>query len=195
METMIDTALKLIDRFVELKKIPKEIKREQFINIIDPIYQDASIVADDYFKLFSELLGKIEAADDVQEIILWLEQRRLEFAKVRISLRVHAKNVDPLSTDSEPDSIERFRLGVLDIMRGGLSTVETGHFMPVLKQEERMPFRDHTVLDLMWMWSDQPMLDNQHRYIQAVRFQLSCVETAWANVEKGYSEIKQQLLR
>ena len=50
---MIEAAIRIIDRIIQLKTIREKNAEKYFNNSINPLYEDAEVVVKDYLKLFS----------------------------------------------------------------------------------------------------------------------------------------------
>ena len=180
---MIDSALKLIDRLLQLVKVREDNRAKRFKNIIEPMYQDAQSIMDDYNALFKELITKLETEEDVAPIIQWLETRRLEMVPVRIKTRAFLGTLR-----FRENELDKFNKGIWGLMKGGITITEEGH-VPM----QEYGWGDHTVLDLLYMWSDRPVAVERERYIQHAKEQLAAIQRAWQDVNEGYAELKQEL--
>jgi hypothetical protein len=54
--------------------------------LIEPVFRDAESVAKDYFQVLSELIRRIEEAEDIPPVIRWLEERRVAYLPVRMKI-------------------------------------------------------------------------------------------------------------
>ena len=182
---MIDTAKNVIDLFIQLFTIKERNKEKYFNNYIEPLYKDAELIANDYFGLFNELLSRLETEEEVYDIIKWIEERRMSFLLIRVKVRALLKVFDI----QKEKSMNKFQKGVWGLMKGGLSFVEEGH-----SRMGEYGAMDHTVLDLLYAWSQQPISNNRARYLKNARQQLNAIERAWQDVAEGYAELKKQKL-
>jgi hypothetical protein len=55
-------------------------------------------------------------------------------------------------------------------------------------------WQDHTVLDLLYYWSQEPIENNRGRYVRNAKAQLGCIQMAWKDVTDGYAELKSKLV-
>jgi len=185
---LIDTALKVIDRLVELGKLPERNRKKYLDETVQPLYDDAEVVVSDYIGLFRDLIRRLKEGQNIQEIIDWLELRRLEIMPVRIKLRSYLENMDdPKFHTNEP--MDRFKAGIWRLMRGGISLVELGH---IDFPEYGLSMR-HTVLDLLHLYGNRDLPGGREFYIKAAQDQLSCIERAWAEVTTGYVQLRNEL--
>lgn len=81
------------------------------------------------------------------------------------------------------DRSPQFERGIRGILRGACSLVEEGH-----TQMREYGWGDHTVLDLLYAWSEEPFEEHRQRYLDNARAQLRALERAWADVTAGYAE-------
>ena len=144
----------------------------------------------DYVTLVGELIERLRDADSTEEVIAWIEQRRLKMLPLRIKVRALLENntVDP---EKVPEAYKLFVQGIWGVMKGGLSLVEDGH-TPM----REYGWGDHTVLDLLKILSRMsPASQYRERYIKNARHQLLAIETAWKDAAKGYAVLKRKSLR
>lgn len=178
---MIDVALKVADRLIQLVSVNVENRAKYFDDIVEPLYHDAEAIFTDYVGLFRELIRRLEQEDSVPDIIKWLEDRRYEFLPVRIKIRAGLGRITVHSERLTGDKRDRFVNGILGLLKGALSLSEEGH-TPMKEYGSG----DHTVLDLLYMWSRSPVSLNRDRYLGNAREQLHALERAWQDVTKGY---------
>jgi hypothetical protein len=97
-----------------------------------------------------------------------------------------------IAADEEPrvkeDPLDKFQRGVWGLMKGGLSLVEEGH-----ADLCEYGMGDHTVLDLLYAWSEKPVSSHRDRYISNANQQLSAMQRAWQDVVEAYAALKSQL--
>lgn len=186
---MVDAAVKIVDRLIQLLSLQERNREKYFQNFVDPLFHDAELVVHDYIALFRELISQLEKGDSVSEIVKWLEERRLELLPVRIKLRAFLTHMSYDRQRKLEASMDRFQKGIWGLMKGGLSLVEEGH-----SQLSEYGWQDHTVLDLLYLWSQQPIAENRSRYIANAKAQLACIEEAWKDVSEGYARLKISLV-
>jgi len=178
---MIDTAVKVIDRLIELVKAKGEARAKYFDEIIEPLYQETEEVFRDYVALFRELIRRLEKDESVPDIIRWLEDRRLDFLPVRMKIRAGLDRFTQYGTLLHGEEQDAFLNGVWGVMKGALSLSEEGH-TPM----HEYGWGDHTVLDLLYIWSRSPVSVNRRRYLDNAHEQLASIERAWQDVVRGY---------
>jgi hypothetical protein len=189
---MIDAGVRVIDRLIQLIEKRHARREHYFISFVDPVFQDAEVIARDYIALFATLIAKLKCHDeDISHLIRWIEERRMELLPVRIKLRalLHQKDFFHWSQQGEP-SRDKFQRGVLGLMKGGLSLTEEGH-APM----HEYGYSDHTVLDLLYLWSLDPTSRHRRRYLESAQAQLQALELAWRDAVEGYAELKASYLR
>jgi hypothetical protein len=187
---MVDVALSVVDRLIQLLTVRERNREKYFQQFIEPLYKDAEGIANDYVALFGELIDLLKNADSTEEVIAWIERRRLKMLPLRMKVRalLENKSVDP---DKVPEAYRLFVQGLWGVMKGGISLVEDGH-TPM----REYGWGDHTVLDLLKIFSQMsPASYYRERYIKNARHQLLAIETAWKDVVKGYAALKRKSLR
>lgn len=187
---MIDATVNIIDRLIQLINVGEANNEKYFLNFVEPTYNDAELIINDYINLFRELIVKLERNDNVLDVIKWLEMRRYELLPVRTKVRSFLGSMDSNRVTSVEKSMDKFQKGIWGVLKGGLSLVEEGK-APL----SEYGWHDHTVLDLLYYWSQQPVSENRNRYIENAKAQLSCIELAWKDVTDGYKELKVKLIK
>jgi hypothetical protein len=180
---MIDASITVIDRLVQLLTVRERNREKQFLNIIEPLYQDTQAIMGDYTALFVELISQLEQDHDIPEIIRWIEARRMAFLPLRVKVRAFLDTFD----SREQESMDRFQKGIWGVMKGGLSLVQEGHTNMM-----EYGWGDHTVLDLLYHWSHQPLGTHRPRLVENAKQQLASIQRAWADVAAGYASLKKK---
>jgi len=123
---MVDIGLSIVDRLIQLLTIRQRNREAYFNQFIEPLYRDAEGVVNDYVALFGDLIELLKKADSTEEVIAWIEQRRLKMLSLRMKMRALLDNntVDP---DKVPEASRMFVQGLWGVMKGGISLVEDGH--------------------------------------------------------------------
>lgn len=180
---MIDTAVKVVDRLISLLREREKRIDAYFDEFIEPIYSDISLVVEDYFSLFHQLVEKLENEEDVEVVIKWLEERRYEYLPLSIKVRGMMKSYP--RTKQYENTLEKFEAGVWGVMKGGLSLFEEGYTpMP------EYGWHDHTVLDLLYLWHHRPISSEREHYIHNAKKQREALQNAWKDVTEAYSQLK-----
>src|ERR1035441_5754453 len=94
---MVDIALSVVDRLIQLLTIRERNREKYFQQFIEPLYRDAEGIVNDYVSLFGELIELLKNSDSTEDVIAWIEQRRLKMLPLRIKVRALLENnaVDP----------------------------------------------------------------------------------------------------
>ena len=187
---MVDIALSVVDRLIQLLTVRERNREKYFQQFIEPLYRDAEGIVNDYVSLFGELIELLKNSDSTEDVIAWIEQRRLKMLPLRIKERALLENnaVDP---ERVPEAYRMFVQGLWGVMKGGISLVEKGH-TPM----GEYGCGDHTVLDLLTIFHQMsPASRYRERYIKNARRQLLAIETAWKDAAKGYAVLKHTSLR
>src|SRR5579859_4903201 len=81
---MIDAVVKVLDRFIELLQYKERKRQELFNTLLQPLFEDLTVMHTDYIKMFeecrAELLDRTYPLKDVAEA---LRQRRIEYEGMR----------------------------------------------------------------------------------------------------------------
>jgi hypothetical protein len=187
---MVDVGLSIVDRLIQLLTVRERNREKYFNQFIEPLYKDAEGIVNDYVALFGELIELLKKADSTEEVVAWIEQRRLKMLPLRIKVRALLEN-HTLDPEKVPEAHGLFVQGLWGVMKGGISLVEDG---PTPMWE--YGWGDHTVLDLLKAFSQMsPASRYRERYIRNARHQLLAIETAWKDAAKGYAVLKRKSLR
>lgn len=176
-----EVGLRLLDKFIELLNVRREGKQDYFDAVVEPMFEDAELIAKDYIALFGELITRLKEGHEVLEVIRWIEERRLELLPVRIKVRalMEEGGVEP--------SVDRFEQGILGLLKGGISLIEVGH--APLKE---YGFGNHTVLDILKRCSNEPLEGRRGLFLRLATAQLNCIQSAWKDAVKGYGELRRR---
>ena len=104
----MDLFLKLIDKIIELLKVREGRKVQAFKEIVEPLFNDMSLVVSDYFSFFGVVANRLAAepaATDLEEVLQSLRERRQQLLHIRIKVRAMA---DALSSDVKDENVVRF---------------------------------------------------------------------------------------
>jgi len=187
MAHMVEVAVSLVDRLIQLATVRERNKEKYFSSFIEPVYRDAEQIARDYMTLFAELIHRLATAKETASVIEWLEERRSGFQPVR--MKVRALLDEGLEYDTK-EPLDKFRKGIWGLMKGGMSLLEEGH-----GQTREYGFGGHTVLDIMVRLRGEAIASHRNRFIDHARGQQMAVERAWRDVVTGYAEIKHRSLK
>lgn len=189
---VIDPAIRIIDYLIELAKIRKQRDRQDFKTLIEPIFKDAEAVAKDYFQVLSELIRRIEKAEDIPAVIGWLEERRVAYLPVRMKMRAYLSSMSQRSLNGLGSEVKRqskgqpdkFISGIQALLCGGLSLVEDGH----IGVPGGIP--RHTLLDILIWDASKPFSSVKGAILKRARLQEVTIHEAWADVVEGYEDRK-----
>jgi hypothetical protein len=150
------------------------------------------LVAKDYFQVLSELIRRIEEAEDIVPVIKWLEEGRVVYLPVRMKIRAYLRafshrSLNGLGSDIEAPSKEsqdKFISGIHALLVGGLSLVEDGHI------GAPGGISSHTLLDILIWDAAKPFRSVKGTIMERARRQEEVIHKAWEEVTQGYSELK-----
>ena len=66
---MVEIAVSLVDRLIQLATVRERNKGKYFNSFIEPLYKDAEQVVKDYLGLLTELTRRLEMAGDIELVI------------------------------------------------------------------------------------------------------------------------------
>jgi hypothetical protein len=188
---MIDAGVRIVDRLIILLEKRNARREHYFTSFVDPVFRDAEVVARDYIALFGTLIAKLKRRDeDILSLIRWIEERRLDLLPIRIKLRALLTQAEFREWSQGDTSRDKFWRGVIGLMKGGLALTEQGH-----AHTREYGYGDHTVLDLLYIWSQEPLSSNRRRLLVSARAQLKALERAWQDAVEGYADLKASYLR
>jgi hypothetical protein len=194
-------AISIIDRLIQLLTLKERDREKFFNNFVEPLYRDAEPVAKDYMGLLAELSHRLEKAESINDLIPWLEERRTSYQAVRMKIRAVLKN--PLFEEKgpvrEPTPLLRFTTGIWALMRGGTSLVDNSSDGGGYLRMPEYGYINHTILALLERIryvSGVDVIENSRKadLLRKVRDQQFAIESAWADVVRGYAELKQKSL-
>ncbi|NJM74905.1 MAG: hypothetical protein HC852_02940 [Acaryochloridaceae cyanobacterium RU_4_10] len=110
---MIQMLMSIIDRLIQLKKYRSERLKLIFSTILEPIFNDLSVIHIDYIEMFTNVekatpfLWESRLADyedKIKSSIKYLEDKRIEFEPVRSKIRIMADELKDLEINPEADN-------------------------------------------------------------------------------------------
>ena len=112
---MIETAIKVIDRLIQLLKerqlletVKKADMRQLAMDIVDPLYRDIEDVYKDYVEILFELQDQVgDPSSNLENIIGQLTQRRMTFQPLRDKVRAFAKEMHRVFKEKPSDKEAR----------------------------------------------------------------------------------------
>ena len=187
---MVDVAIRVIDRMIQLLKYRETERKAHFKELIEPLYNDAEIIVNDYLEMCGIILSKLNSKTPLEDIILWLEQRRTIHLALRIKIRAFMDK-------TRPSKFLEYNMGQLE--RGILSILYGGH---TLLEEERNVIQSmyqpehHTILSAMLYFSTKPDDRTEDEYYeictQFTKRMQEHLSSAWADTSAAFAEMKQQ---
>src|ERR1035437_9914231 len=84
---MLELGVSIVDRLIQLLALRERNRKQYFHDFIDPLYKDAEVIVNDYFRLFGELIVRLKNANSEEDVIDWIEQRRQDMRSLRIKVR------------------------------------------------------------------------------------------------------------
>ena len=180
---MIDIFIKLVEKIIELLKTRHESKEKVFKEIIEPIFNDMTIVVHDYLSFFKEAEIIVQPGSDLlsiklHEVINKIEGRREECLHIRIKTRQMA---DLLSANMKDEAVVDFANNIVDFffsMKGSTSTELISDSSMMIDLFERL---------------ETSTLSKRELYdiIKQVEFRL---EKSWAEITKSYALLRLKYL-
>ena len=108
---MLDSVIKLTEKFAELLRYREERRARWFREIVNPTYQSLKTVHKDYLHSFQGLLKDVEAGQDLSSAAERFEQRRLSEESERQAIASLARE---LANDSKLDAYRTYFDAVID---------------------------------------------------------------------------------
>jgi hypothetical protein len=99
---VFESVVKVVEKFTDLLKTRHERRREFFTAVIDPVFNDLSIVHADYLKMFDECETKLRRSKaKLNDIARELAMRRIAFEGLRVKSRAVVEAVVGTNLDDE----------------------------------------------------------------------------------------------
>ena len=210
---MLDLFLKLIAQLTMFAQTGERNRRQYIDRYVQPVYKTTEEIYKDYCTFLRDLRGKIKRGKKCEPLIRYIETRRLEMLPARIQVRaLLAKRLDE-------GAITGFEVGILGLMTGSLSTLETSYFrfsLPYVAVDPEWNHRphierfadlleghtgrflkDHTVLSILEQITDGGDTDFTRRrsdLLESVDKKIYAVNKAWEAVTIGYAELHSRTL-
>jgi len=186
---MLDDALRLLESVLKLRDERQESRDRYFEHYVQPTYVAAEQVFRDYRALLADIQQKVESGETRENLIRFMEERRMQELPVRMRLRAILSQRDRESTvfDQRTGIIVRrgrFERGIWGLLLGGL-----GHF------EEKEVFnwwnpysRDrHTLLSILY---EMQRTDDNQVLLSRTWRQTEALDRAWQDVTLGFAELQ-----
>lgn len=178
MSSVVDLVLKLI-----------EVKRDErfryFDTMIQPLYESARVVHDDYKLLMDELCDRLTAGEGYSVTVCWLKSRREQYRSMRDEVRVALERLPMKHGIVDDDPLIK---GVWGLLRGGLSLTDDGH-VPYFGYGNG----DHTVLDMLLRIRDASSPREREHLVRLADAQRRSIEDAWADAMAGYYDYRNRV--
>jgi len=184
---MVDLIVKLLDYVVKLGNLRESNRREYFDRYIQPAYETAELIYNDYCELLTELRETIEQSDTSEPVIRMLQSRRRELLAPRARLRAL------IAERVREGRATRFEAGILGLMSGVVTSVDRpyvqlyayadGGLVPQLGR--------HTVLDILQKLEQRKgdFSGARGEVLVTVDEKAQGIEEAWQTVVAGYAEL------
>jgi hypothetical protein len=192
-EHMVDAAIRVIDRLIQLLEYRETARKELFKELVDPLYKDAEIVANDYLEMCGILLSMLNTKNTFEEIISWLEQRRTAHLALRIKIRAFlGRNYIPRFFEKNAGPLEK---AILRLLCSGHTLLEEERYVTELSKYQP---EHHTILSIMLYFSskEDSRTEEEHyewctTYVKRMQERLV---SAWTEVSDEFAEMKQQTI-
>ena len=184
---MIDTFLKLISQVTKLLDYHDKKKKEYFELYVKPTYESDEVVYNDYINLMHDLENLINKSNKVQEIVHFLEQRRLENLSVRMKLRAVLKDRE------KHENRNRFEYGIMSLMTGTAGSYDR----ETSNMREQYNLDGHNLLTIITWLIDQgepnvqDIRDNLLSLIKRIRKR---IDKGWQFTVEGYAELQSTII-
>ena len=187
---MVDLFLKLIDYVVKLAEVREGNRREYFDRYVEPAYEAAELIYNDYCSMLVELRDRVKSSETSEPIVRFLEQRRRGLLTARTRLRaLIIKRVNE-------GRVTRFEAGILGLMSGAMTSVDRPYIQlysfAEADGEVQPQLGQHTVLDILQELNRQGSSDIdsiREELLTAIDSKAKGIEDAWQNVVAGYAEL------
>jgi hypothetical protein len=166
--------------------------RAFFEQTITPVFKLAQVIFADHRETLAAIKASIERGDSVPDVILKLEQGRIEHLENRIRLR------GALSTRLGHiySKLSTFERGLWGLLRGGMATWEDGR----VNLEPYGRGNRHTLLDILYHISGAvqmggPMFSNYDAdtCTDMIAWQIKVITEAMEEIELSYKEYEARL--
>lgn len=122
---MIEAFLKSIERLESLIRLKNDSKRAIFVDHVDPIYREVSLIANDYQTILADIRNELQQFDfskgSGSQIISMLVKRRREHERTRESLKKYSVS---LKQNNRRDDIQKFAVAVFGLLNIEPVTIE-----------------------------------------------------------------------
>lgn len=207
---MLDTALRLIDYLIQFVAVREADKRVFFDRYVEPTYVAAEQVFSDFIAVLHEARGLAAQQDvDLDELIAYLEKARLKYLPVRAKLKELASSQlydEQFSSilHSKEEGKDAFSDGILELVRGGVCSVETedrydvrqpggggGHSIAAVIQSIRSMKTAYERLQETGRIDPEQaagfILNSRNGLVRGIDERIDGLRLAWSRVVEGYA--------
>ena len=186
---LIESVVKTVDRFTDLLKYRQARRKELFVTVIEPLFNDLMVMHTDYMKMFdecwSELLdNKVPLAD----IANALRQRRAVYVGLRVKARAITESLN--SYDTQPPIKKFLSAAAYHIPDGELGPVMSTPSGMVLN---RLYAASGTLVDIPHEAGNSPTGDRKE-ILDLVIATSNNIRTRWAWICEEYVRAKMRSL-
>ncbi len=186
----------LIDQLVRLWGARERNRREYFDRYVQPAYQTAELIYQDYKSLLQELRFKVMRGRRCGPIKRFLEDRRNKILPARSKLRAL------ITHRIREGRSTRLEAGILGLMSGAITAVDGPYFRVYMYNKDDASIQSqadrHTVLDILHKLNvkDSDHLSEvlRNKLIETIDKKLDGIEQSWQDVVGGYGEFEAETL-
>ena len=182
---MIESVIKVVDRFSDLLKYRQERRRDLFQNLVEPLFNDLMVMHADYIKMFDDCWSQLlDNKVALQDIAASLRQRRLVYEGLRIKSRSIIGALQEYDLD---DEIKKFlEAAAYHIPDGKLGPVESTPASMVLS---KIYTATESLVDVPHREGNSPVGDRR-RVLDLVISTCNHIRTHWAYICEEYVRVK-----
>ncbi len=120
---LFESAVRVIDRFIELLKYRQTKRKEFFLEIIEPLFNDLMVMHTDYITMFDDCRSQLFSNAPLSEVAEELRKRRSTYEGLRVKAQAITESLRTADVDPE---IKRFLMvAAFHIPTGEISEVST----------------------------------------------------------------------
>ena len=182
---LIFTPKLLLDCFCKIINNHSASSEKYFNKIIEPAFQNAKKVVDDYLNIFNEIKNRIKESQTREELIIYMEKARISCRTTREELR--------LTIESEKHNIwgvprDLFVQGIWGILCGAIDTYEKE---PLPHLETKYNSSNHTLLEVLYKIKDYGITpQTELKLLDTLKKQENALIVSFKDVSKGYMKLK-----
>jgi len=187
---MVDLIITLLEYVAKLAGIHEGNRKEYFDRYVQPAYDAAELIYNDYRSMLQDLRREVEHSDTAEPIVRMLEKRRGDLVAARTRLRA------VITERMNEGRATRFEAGVLGLMSGVVTSVDRPYFQTYGYAEAggglAPTLGRHTVLDILAQLDDREGDDistMRQALLAAVDDKIQGIAEAWRTMVAGYAEL------